>query len=130
MTVDVRLEINQAVVDSVINSESGPLAEFLLQTADFVVEQSRSVLTAVQYTRGGPIHGRNPSNIPRRRTGDLADHVRAEPPVVDDKGLVVYVITDPVHADPRFGGHYSLWLRENNYRFLPEEPYYHYDPIG
>jgi hypothetical protein len=125
----VKFEINQAAIDIGL-SESRGLVRELEAAAAIVVEESRQALSAVQYVKGTS-HGEGAERIPFMRSGHLANSVHALIPQVDEQGLYIQIVTNPAPTvDPRFGGRYDLWLRSQNYRFLPVRDYYHYDLIG
>lgn len=106
-------------LETVVNNPFGSVAEQCSRYADeiFVADAKRTL----SIPRIG--HYPNPApGPPRRRTGDLVNSIRSDRPVVDNRGLVVYVVSDASAASHRhFDPNYSQWLRTRGYKFLSFE---------
>ena len=111
--------IHDALIFQQFNDPRSPIARELELIADTIVApQAQEALS-----RPADRDIRNPApGPPEMRSGDLHASIHTLPAQFDGITLVAYVVASAQHR----GFLYPQHLREQGYRFLPDEPYYLY----
>lgn len=117
--MNTEITIFPEAIEAIVNNPFGSIALECSRVADdILVKDAKETLSIPRFG-----HYPNPApGPPRRRTGDLVASIRSDRPVVDNRGLVVYVVSDPSAASHRhYDPNYSQWLRTRGYKFLSFE---------